>query len=377
MRKGIMAMEEMGTEIISESEIDQEAAGVSQDVSEIENSSAQIDEAREIKETVDTMAEKVEASPEGITEETADVLNTAVEHFCNRLGYKKKVVPAMEGFSVSSRKQATAVALENMHQLSARVGAQIKIAQEGLFARIRNAVERTFTSDKKIAESLTKMANATAKEITEIKDPAWGRVFARGGKTEIASADVVAYLSSLDKAISGKSIALIEKATALVSKGTALLKKSDFQVADGVLAEFEKLASEASKLSEAFSKAVGEQGKELNVNMTSAEAKDFNKISELALRLISDKSFSSEYDKLFQAYALALEEIGRSDKVRIVSRATANDLDGGAQASDVRAFCEIFEKSLDSVFEILSDVVITSYKAGYSSYKYLAASSSK
>lgn len=381
MRKGIFAMEEMNVApVADEVELDSDARVISENETDIEEDREQLDEAKSIVATVDELSKPVEqaiASGEGITEVTADVLNTAVEHFCVRLGYKKKVVPAMEGFAAETRLQKSKVALENMQQLSARVGAQIAISQEGLFARAKNVIERIFTSEEKIVGSLTELASATAKEVTDIKDPAWGRVFARNGKTEIASADVVAYLSTLDKAISAKSIDLMDKATSLISKGTALLKKSDFQVADGVLAEFEKLAAESSKLSESLDKIVGDQGKETAVNMTSAAANDFKKISELALRLISNKPFFASYDKMDLAFAEAYEEIDRSAKVRVVSRATANDQDGQQQAADVRAFVEILKKSLDTVFDVLGDVVGCSYKASYSSYKYLAASAAK
>ena len=234
MRKGIFALESMDEaaeaaaarkaeeeratpEALAEAETDTAVAETEVEAGEIESDAAQIEEAEEVRDTVDGLADQVQervetevdaegkAIPEedrGISDEIAETLEVAVEHFRNRLGFKKKVMPALEGFKVKGkRKQVSMEALANLRDLSARTDSMISIAQEGLLAKIGNSFSLFFATEGKIKKQLEQVSKqfdvkGAKKDKAEIKEPAWGKQFPTS-KTEVDAAEVVAIAKKL------------------------------------------------------------------------------------------------------------------------------------------------------------------------------------
>lgn len=262
MRKGIFAMEEMAEDTpVVQGDMESKVGDMSDSLADIDTRSEEVNEADAILTTVDAMAEQVEASPEGISEETAKVLNTAVEHFCNRLSYKKKVVPAMEGFSADSRKRTTEMALENMKELSTRLEKNIQIAQEGIVDSLRKSIEMMFTTAesviKKLAAVSAEFDKNGAKEGT-IENPAWGK-YLFGGSDTYTGADAVAALAKINKVLKDDSaVASVKTLTEAVKNLTKEVRGNWFVSNEEDIARIEALAKAISSMREGLMELVGE-----------------------------------------------------------------------------------------------------------------------
>lgn len=395
MRKGIFALEALDEsveaerkaaeeratpEALADAEVEADAAKIEVEAGEIEADAAQIEEAEEVRDTVDGLADRVEASttaevdaegeaiPEedrGISDETAETLEVAVEHFRNRLGFKKKVMPALEGFKVAGkRKQVSMEALANLRDLSARTDATIGIAQEGLFARIKNAVERTFTSNEKIVKSIKALAGKEVPAEHEIKDPAWGRVFARSGSAELTSADILAYLKKVSDGRK-KTIPILEKFTEIAKKASVEVDKGRFIASDEGTKALLELIKDADAVKAEFDKEFhAGTGSEKAVNVKSVSAQDFKKISAIVESLADDSAYERTVENFVGAVMEADSEAGLNAALRL----------GKGMATDIRAYRKLCRSGLQKVWAGVYEIGNIEQKAIYSAYKYLAVS---
>jgi len=93
-RKNIALLSLDGTEVeetvvpVTDERVEAEdVQELEQVTTEVESDQEVIEEAEETSEAIGEIAERVEGSEEGITEETAEMVKVAVEHFCARVGY--------------------------------------------------------------------------------------------------------------------------------------------------------------------------------------------------------------------------------------------------------------------------------------------------
>lgn len=378
-----MALEEMENENAvpatpevveaAQAQIETEVAQNECETAEIECEVAEVQEAAEIGEAVADMAEGVRedlAAGKPMTEQTASVVETAMEHFRARLGYKKAVMPAMEEFEGEDVAKATAgteEALKNMDELGERLDATLEVAQEGLVSRVKNAWDRMTTSNEKIAKEVKVLASAKMAEEHDIKDPAYGRVFARAGKTEITGNDVAEYLKALAEGRK-KMTPILKELVTVFDKASSALSKGRFLADDEGTKELYALIEKARAIEEEHDKHFSQdKGTEKSVNMKSASAADAKKIA----KLVEDMADDAEYDKVVEKFEDALGEMHGEEFNASVSRLAGN------LAADARAFRRLMSTGVQKVYHSAYEIGSTEQKAIFSAYKYLKMSAAK
>ncbi len=258
MRKGIMGFEdfEEPVEVVVEGEADLAVAEGETLTSELANDSDQLAETESIADSVDTLTDQVEAKVEdgeGISEDTAAALEVAVEHFKLRLGYAKKIVPAMEGFKDSAtRLDKTKVTLENLKELQAGLNKNLAVAQEGFFDKISDAITFAFDTEVKViakVKAASSVYDAKGPSEKTIESPKWGRHLFGGHGAEYTGKDAEAALSTIEKMINDTKLKqniaalakCLEKLTEEVRGNWFLSNKNDIERIEAVHAEVTKL----------------------------------------------------------------------------------------------------------------------------------------
>ena len=373
MRKGIMSLEDLDqpVEVLGENELELANAETETEASELANETDQVAETESIADSVNMLTEQVEAKVEdgeGISEETARTLEVAVEHFKTRLGYSKKMIPAMEGFKAeTSRLHATKVTLENLKVLQAGLNKQLVISQEGLGARFVNAVKRAFTNNDKIRSSLAKLKDKKAIETKTFEDPAWGRVFALSGKKELSGSDIAKHLSAISK-FRPTLVPMIKELTEIVRKAANEVDKSLFIAKDEATAELNKLSEQSVAIKAKYEKEFTINfNKEGVVNIKSATDAEIKNISSTVLDLINDSEYIKAVGDLDEALDKATIKLWSNTQYRVASQF----------AADIRAFHRLMEDSVRSMYSTIAYTSNIDWKACYSAYKYLEASAVK
>ena len=374
MRKGIMSLEGLEEPVdlpeVTEAEIEIDVAKNDAEAAEIENDADRIEETESIGEAVDTMTEQVEAaveSGEGMSEETARAVDTALEHFKARLGYSKEILPSMESFkSADSRLAQTKVALENLKVLQAGLNKNLAISQEGLGARLKNVIERLATSDKKILSKVQTMKDMPAIESKKIEDPAWGRVFARSGKNELSGADIVkAYADMSSSSDRNKLKEILTKTQSIFTKVGDQLSRSTFIANDDAVKEITKLSEEADKLISEYKEFFDRNfGKEGSVNVTTATTAEVKKLASEVIATLQDDALNKAWVDYETAAYRTYDDYFENGKWRLI----------GQFAADFRAFRRLIDSHMAKVVDCIHTYRSVENKAAYSAYKYLEAS---
>jgi len=332
MRKGIFALEALDEsveaealerkaaeeratpEALAEAETEAGLAETDAHASEVEADAGQIEEAEEIRDTVDGLADRVEASttadvdadgeaiPEedrGISDETAETLEVAVEHFRNRLGFKKKVMPALEAFKADGkRKQASMEALANLRDLSARTDAMIAIAQEGLMDKILTGLEMTFTNEKKVNGGLVKAlgaVDAAGKKEGTFKAGAYaGYLTAKDGK--LSGKSVLELLRQIEKTLGDEQIIhTLNSIGESYKKITTEVRGNWFVSNKNDIARIHKIAEDVSKMAAAIGhKKLAEGVDEIVAEHVSPQ--EAKQIIELSQKLLNDNRLEKIID---------------------------------------------------------------------------------
>jgi hypothetical protein len=151
-------------------EVEQEIAEVQQEGGEVEDLNTAIEEAVEdaetLEDTADVLEESVAEGGEGVDEAGAEIAEIAVESLCRRLGIKKKVMPALEGFkSANSRVVSTRIALEGFKDVIGRAWAAIKSAFATLWTKITAFLDSVLNANTKLKAA----AEAAKKQVEGIK----------------------------------------------------------------------------------------------------------------------------------------------------------------------------------------------------------------
>jgi len=154
-------------------ESEAEMAEINEDARDIEDGIEVTDSSMDDKETLDDMADVMEESVEngeGIDEDTAEVIEIAAEAIYKRLGLRhSKTMPSLESFgSKSTRLQATRVALEDMKEKSAGIGASIMKFIRGIMENLGKLWDKITTFFTKMG--MDKRLKALEASIKSVKD---------------------------------------------------------------------------------------------------------------------------------------------------------------------------------------------------------------
>jgi hypothetical protein len=369
MRKAIMALEgleEVGTEEeINLSEIDEVS-------SEIEGTKEQISEASDIGETMGSIADvldksqpetpadvpaadtadvpsgdtaeasaadtavapsdtPVKATPEPIaddvSEETAEVVNIVTEHFCKRLGYKRKSMRvALENFG--SSKKANVVLIKELRIAQEALDKQLTIAQEGLWARIKHRFSLMFTNEEKLHNNLKivsgKFDSSGSKEGV-LEKPGFSKYLNPKNKPSLTAKDIIDELSGLDKLINDDKLSSIiknintgmEKIVIANKKGT----KGDYSI---ILKEQGKLADIGDILTKDYS--LTKKGSE-EADIEALTPSDKIKLVKILESILSNNKASKALDDIDDLYISFNEADEYLSKIEKQASATGDVLD--------------------------------------------------
>ena len=130
---------------------------------------AQVDEAAEVVEALESMADalKISAANGGMDRYSAAVVNIATEHLYARVGITGKKMPALESFGgVATRVGATQLAMEEIVETAKKIWAAIVAAFERAIQWAKDFFTKVFNSWEKL--------DARAKELAAKADKAKG-----------------------------------------------------------------------------------------------------------------------------------------------------------------------------------------------------------
>ena len=388
MRKGIIALEDDAfiesevPEAQADVELERDMAVSEGDSTEIESAGDQLAEAEGIQDTVDTMADQVEAkvdSGEGITEETAQALEVAVEHFCKRLGYSKQVVPSMEGFKDAvGRLEQSRIALENLQELNAKLTKNISIAQEGFFARIGNAFVRLFTTTNKMLRTLEASRNLVASEEHLIKDPAWGRIFFSTKKFSLTGEDVISLMEDINDLNHNRIIPLTKRITELFSEAIAQVNRSTYIANDDAVRKINLMINDSYALRKEVEEMVTVEVVEESIDVLSASTDQIHRLCDIATRSIRDNQKSYQFYELLNKVDDSYHQIEKNRKNRLLTIFTKHEKNpNGSDAADIVAYHRMLEAGAIAAVDLLRALNEAEYKIAYGAYKYIKASIQK
>lgn len=335
-KKVMVALEEAGLDTPVQEELVPAAA------QEVEAASAEVNgemvEADDMLATVDDAAGEVEAlgdvqdlmqeavdSGEGMTEQTAEMAEVAIERIMDKLGFAKRgeVMPAMESFgNKGSRLSATKVALESVSENLKKAGRaiinflkQIWEKLKSFFAGLiksRSALAKNLASLQKRAKEL-KDSGAVKKE-AELKSGA-AKALSVDGKADLASASKVLE-DSAKLATVGQTLAVV-LTQAAKSFDPMKAESIDKEMAAGIekaLASLPSVKGEGDKAhfgnliggkSVGFTKAAGEDKSKVDMSIDT-----IGKGAEKAAALDAD-----EVIKLLAEADVVLKTLNNYDKV--------------------------------------------------------------
>jgi hypothetical protein len=327
MRKAIMALE--GLEEVS---IEETVTPLDDVNHEIETSQDTIEEAVDIQDSVGALTNQVSTgveTGEGISEDTAKAVEVAVEHFCKRLGYKKKVMPALEGFTnATTRLDKTKVALENLNELNTRINKCLTIAQEGLWARIKHRFSLMFSNEEKLNKNLKIVSarfDSSGSKEGVLEKPGFSKYLNPKNKNKLSSKDIIDELSGLDKLINDDKLTLIiknintgmEKIVVANKKGT----KGDYSI---ILKEQGKLADIGEILTRDYS--LTKKGSE-EADIEALTPSDKIKLVKILESILSDDKASKALDDINNLYISFDEADEYLSKIEKQANATGDVLD--------------------------------------------------
>lgn len=209
-------------------EVEQEIAEVQEEGGEVEELNTAIEEAVEDAETLEETAEVMEASVQdggdGLDEAGAEIAEIAVESLCRRLGIKKKVMPAMEGFkSSNSRVTATRVALEGLGDVIVRAWEAIKSAFATLWVKIKAFLDSVLNANTKLKNA----AEGAMKQVDGLKE--------KKAPTEFENGSIAGAFGFEGKATAESAMKVLDKSSELY--GDLALVGGGFEEAMKVIGE--------------------------------------------------------------------------------------------------------------------------------------------
>lgn len=372
MRKGIMALEELNKAGILEEELDNEINAIDVADKFISQETDLVEEARSISTAVGTMTKVVQASvdnKEELNDLSITTLNAAMEHFCTRLQYQKRVIPALESFQTASRSAQTQFAFENLKRLNDSLKKKLVVAQEGLFNKLTNAIEKKFTSTEKILKQIEAFKGKEARDPVSLKDQAWASVFNPKGHAELNATDVIAYL----KAISATPRQEIYDSFSQTEK---YMKNAKKVMADYLDVEQETTTSKLGKMRDSIDAMIlGFQKKQISINgapqpkadIVTANRAQIDQLSALVVKTLDQTEFQKRYSEFEKNAYVVYSEITNSEAYA----------QGDIESDYAEGFIQTCFTLLDCITKYVDALVTLENEAAYSAYKYLSASIQK
>ena len=377
MKKGIMAMEGLEDDIIeapedgetvSDEAIEGDAAEARADVAETDSAGDAIEEAESIGDALDANIERVEdkvSREEPLSEDAAEAIEVAVEHFRKRLGYDKKVVPSLEGFkSTDTSLDKTKELLGNLKEMRSALTDGTTIAQEGLFARMTNAIERWFTSTEKVYKNIGPAAAEMKRQgVVDgvLKDAAWGRIFAKAGRV-INAGNVSDFVHNVEKQKREALPILKQISDRALDIGNAI-RNNNLVSSDKDVAEIKQLQVVAEKLLSEIKEKIEEYSKD-SVDAKPLSLSEADKLVSEVRTMMENSSFSREVDHLASVLA--------DNTFSYVNQ--KNWRANGIFAGDLRAYSEAMGMALRPAAALAHGLVQAEYLIAYGVYKYIKAS---
>lgn len=393
MKRGILALEDadlsadIPAEELTEERIDAEHVELQDEFAQTEQAGDEIAEARGMADTIDAMANTVEESvtpteaipePQGLPQPAAEVVEAALEHFCQRLGVTKKIVPAMESFE-KDRLASSKIALENLNTLRDAIDKRLAVAQEGILERIGNAFSRAFTSNKKMLAAVSKLHSSEVGDERSLGEPAWARVFGVVGKSPVKGSDVAALMGAVAKS-SAKLAKAIDGAATHLERIRGELDRKLVGSADGAVEAIEKHGESIMDLLRDSTKemAVDVHRGKSDVEIMSCDKGSFDKI----VKLMGGREEEMELDRAWSRFNRAYGALDATNE-----HAGSGTLGGAMVAlammasADRRATQRVLSKirgeAGEEAFEAARTLGQYATACRHGAYKYLAASCAK
>lgn len=253
--RGVVALEEEEVAAVAAAEapamdnaesLETDMLEVSESAAEQGEEDAQVEEAAEVVEALESIAEclKVSAANGGLDRHSAAAIGVATQYMYSRVGIKSKSMPAMESFGgTSSRVGATQLAMEDIKDKAKEIWASIVAAFKRMLAWVTDHFNKIFGSAEKLqkrAQAVVKMAedkNGKKAEKTKFEGASLVKAL-RAGPTDIG--DVKA---GMDKVLAHAKFVLDTHAQATIANGDKIVEA----IGDKAKAEAIKLVPAAGK----------------------------------------------------------------------------------------------------------------------------------
>lgn len=391
-RKGIMALEGLEAELSIEDGIDTEVVEgevAELDVldGEIEETCDQHDEAVAIGDTVDTLADTVEeriTSGEGVSEGEAELLEIATEHFSRRLGYAKKIMPALEGFATpEGALTQSKVALENLQKLSNGLHHRLAISQEGIFESMAKSVTMVFETEEKVMTNLRKVSLAydgkTVKE-GQLEDPAWGK-YLKTDKAVYSGADGVATLANIEKLASNNEVKdKINELSKCLQGLTKEVKGNWFASNKADIERIVEIQNKATQELDGLTEAISFSTKNKTTQFTPVQPAEKAKLVQAITKMMADKSLTAELKNCFSKSSSLGGWMLWNTQFRLKGMAgglvgPAGQIIGGMQAEDIKK-ANATNAQVMKVVKAVKEIISAKVKICSALVSYIEASAS-
>lgn len=361
---------EMTPEQGEEATVDADAAQTDAELADVGSEAADVADSAEVGERLDStieIADKAIERGDGLTPEAAEVAEVAVEGYYQQLGLRPGRFPSLEGFADSNTRLATTKKLRaDMVDVRTRLDEKLEIAQEGIGARVVNAVERAFTSRakvlKKLPEAVKNLEDKGAKT-AELADVAWGRVFATSGKKAVNGKDVEKLVADLLKARQALD-PMLKEANEVLAKATKAVDSSNIIARDEKVKELEELDEQAKKLTDKFVSTFSYRIEKGAVDAAPLDAKEAKKLAEEVERVLNDEAHA----KLLKRTMQTIDEVHSAYINNGFQRLA------GFNAQDIKAYGRLLRECSNGVYSVINYIERVNFLMSYGIYKYVKAS---
>lgn len=355
---------------LTETQIDADSADLRAEAESLDNAGDQIEETSSIANVVEATIDTVEADmarDEPLTQSGVRQTEAVMEHFRARTGYKGELVPSMEAFKAGDAMAQTKQIHQNLKSLHASLQAGVSVAQEGIFDRISNAIERAFTSNDKIVRTMPealKDLKSFGPKHDVIKDVAWGRIFRTRG-TVVNAADAHALTKEM-KDFHRDSIVLMSKFEAIIKEAQRALSASRFIAREEEVRKIKDLTTEALELLTECRQATNRYVKG-RVDVHPLNQHDAESLVHDVTGLIEDREYARAVEAFEETIHQANFRAWQETQTRVM----------GHHAADIRAYVSLIETGLRPVYWTLAEVGMTEHLITYGVYKWISASVNK
>lgn len=336
---------------------------------EIEIMDGVIDETRAAADSVDGLAEKIQAQ-ETVSEDAIQVAQEMMAYFSKRTGVRfQGVSAAMESYSAGNAAKKEQIVKE-LRLASESYKKQIAIAQEGIIDRIKNKFSLLFSNNDKLEKELKEVSSVydqSEVKTETIKDAAFARVFAAKGKEIVEGSDVVAFAAAMDKGIHNPEIIkIINDLSKAMDKLTLAISKGNFLSDSEAVKEIRELHREILELNAKVQSDFDFSIQKAKVDIAPLQRDEKSKLIPVILSLLDTKEFEKaekqlnrSVDGYYNAYFNAIQN-------RLF----------GEYSKDARD-ADMVSGIGEEVYSKLSWFVMDGFEVAHACVKYIKASTQK